>query len=742
MQQANAYPPESSLHHESSTSIERTDLPKPWAPFRLRQDIEYAETVVQGLMRRRVVDKQLNGMHSNWMVGGSNITSRSNDDLQVSLAAAREYTQRFEWGHVEVDYKGNMVPFDFPYRDPITWMRSLLQDETLSESIMWHSVRKTYHENGNEIRIIDEPNTADGWWDIDDELPEPDPHPHCFVPFHVWLDKGMVTKRVKKHPIVLRAAFLPWKIRNGSGNGGGVLLGFMPEIPDPDDPDDRNTQESDEFASFKRSVYQAVLGYIFHALLLLSCLGEAIKCGDTEIRVAHPGIFIVSLDAEEAANFECVKHARANHPCPNCLVGKCNLHKLNSSFEVRTIQAMRAVLRRVELASTKGEAERLLQEYGLHDTKHFMWEYRFTDPYLAYMYDLLHSDDLGKWGKHLWPKLLQILKEVKHGKSRLEKNMQRFPRWPKSKHFNKVSETEFADGQAFFDILKNSVVVHCIRAYQRLRIMAGMHVMTDVLPRSGVPPHDGPSPTSSLHPTRMERLQRFIREYGKQCDKLGDQYDKNFNFLKQHATVHLPSSIRYGGTTINSTTRIGEGFQQEIAQAYRLTNCRDTEKQIARHDETGEALAQIRMAVDEYDQKLQEESEDDSDWETEDEEDEDVESTVNREEDAALAREGGTLDHWALRSPFRAWTNSRFLEDELKATSLVKDFHAKLWSFLQRAVHGVNALDARLSIKIRSCRALYLRYQSEEDWSEAVDILRCSPKQAHSVPKPSRTVHA
>lgn len=107
------------------------------------------------------------------------------------------------------------------------------------------------------------------------------------------------------------------------------------------------------------------------------------------------------------------------------------------------------------------------------------------------------------------------------------------------------------------------------------------------------------------------------------------------------------------------------------------------------------------MAVDEYDQKLQEESEDDSDWETEDEEDEDVESTVNREEDAALAREGGTLDHWALRSPFRAWTNSRFLEDELKATSLVKDFHAKLWSFLQRAVHGVNALDARLSIKVR-----------------------------------------
>lgn len=94
---------------------------------------------------------------------------RTDQSMFPSLDA--EMCIQFEWGHVEVDYKGNMVPFDFPYRDPITWMRSLLQDETLSESIMWHSVRKTYHENGNEIRIIDEPNTADGWWDIDVRIP-------------------------------------------------------------------------------------------------------------------------------------------------------------------------------------------------------------------------------------------------------------------------------------------------------------------------------------------------------------------------------------------------------------------------------------------------------------------------------------------------------------------------------------------------------------------------------------------
>lgn len=44
------------------------------------------------------------------------------------------------------------------------------------------------------------------------------------------MDKGRVSKHVKKHPILLRAAFLPRKIRNCSGNGGGVLVGYMPVV--------------------------------------------------------------------------------------------------------------------------------------------------------------------------------------------------------------------------------------------------------------------------------------------------------------------------------------------------------------------------------------------------------------------------------------------------------------------------------------------------------------------------------
>jgi hypothetical protein len=40
----------------------------------------------------------------------------------------------------------------------------------------------------------------------------------------------MVTRRVKKFPMVLRPAWLPREVRNASGNGGGLLLGYMPIV--------------------------------------------------------------------------------------------------------------------------------------------------------------------------------------------------------------------------------------------------------------------------------------------------------------------------------------------------------------------------------------------------------------------------------------------------------------------------------------------------------------------------------
>ena len=51
-----------------------------------------------------------------------------------------------------------------------------------------------------------------------------------YILLHFWLDKGLVTWWVKKYPMILCVAWLPRNIRNASGNGGGILLGYMPIV--------------------------------------------------------------------------------------------------------------------------------------------------------------------------------------------------------------------------------------------------------------------------------------------------------------------------------------------------------------------------------------------------------------------------------------------------------------------------------------------------------------------------------
>lgn len=36
---------------------------------------------------------------------------------------------------------------------------------------------------------------------------------------------------------------------------------------------------------------------------------------------------------------------------------------------------------------------------------------RNSDPYQSYSYDTLHVDDTGKFGNHLWPLVLKVLKD-------------------------------------------------------------------------------------------------------------------------------------------------------------------------------------------------------------------------------------------------------------------------------------------------------------------------------------------
>ncbi|KAJ7858830.1 hypothetical protein B0H14DRAFT_3085032 [Mycena olivaceomarginata] len=198
----------------------------------------------------------------------------------------------------------------------------------------------------------------------------------------------------------------------------------------PADPSVRKTAKTLAFTKFKMQVYQHTFLFVkvvFPSLKAHSWNDEPLECWDGLIRVFHPSSFL-SMGKNRASTpsyFNACRAALANYPCPKCLMHHSELHCITKKFKVRTTATMKAVVDKASNALTKTEAEAILKNNVLHGIKHFLWGFRFLDPYAAYSYDTLHSDDLGKWGHHLWPLLLDngqsffdILKHVskKYGK--------------------------------------------------------------------------------------------------------------------------------------------------------------------------------------------------------------------------------------------------------------------------------------------------------------------------------------
>ncbi|KAJ6550186.1 hypothetical protein B0H19DRAFT_1298710 [Mycena capillaripes] len=662
---------------------------KSWAPFRTRADFEYAESVVLPNMPRKYVDKQLAGMQGNWSNSPSNITFRNYEHMEKSLAAARKYVVQFQKGEVKADFQGTTYTFEFQYRDPWQWMVDLLSDPTLSEHIQWYPAQKFVCKDGVEVRLFDEPYTGNKWWKIQNSLPHVPRMPHCYVPLSLWLDKGTVTKRVSKHPVLLRPLFLPSHIRNASGNGGGILFAYMVMPIDPADPSDRNAAQTLAWAQFKREVMHKVFKIIFAPLLGPAKHGESLTCGDDIQRVCYPGVPITSIDGEEACSVSACRAALASFPCPRCLVHHNDLNKICRTFPLRTTETMKQFYEDAIAAPTKAESERILQSVGLHATENFFWSLPNSDPYSANSYDLLHSDEGGKWGKHLWVLLLEVLKESGF-KGRLTMNMGKIPRWPNLKHFLNVTTEDYTDGQAFLDILKcilpcivqilpsDSALVHCIRFYQLYRFLIGLECITEDM---------------------IARLRKYMAKYEKYCKLVKDQYGKDFGYYKHHACTHVIPDIQDKGPPAGYSTRPGEGFHQEVKEAFNQTNFKNTDPQVlARIDENKEAFARIRMAIDECDAL----------------------HSVAPEEDDIFDEDASDVQ-WTLGSPLK-WTTAEQLQQDLKD----KNFAAKLCVFLNDFVVDL-PLQPHDVIEIKPHRCIRLKYQSCVNWTEKTDILRCNP---------------
>ncbi|KAJ6544709.1 hypothetical protein B0H10DRAFT_1970094 [Mycena sp. CBHHK59/15] len=216
--------------------------------------------------------------------------------------------------------------------------------------------------------------------------------------------------------------------------------------------------------------------------------------------------------------------------------------------------------------------------------------------------------------------------------SKFNVNMSNFLHWRDLKHLSSPTTIDYSDGQTFLDILKctlpcivqllppNSCLIRVIRIMTKVRIMLGLEVTVE---------------------THLELLDKFIAEYERICK-----------------TRHQP----------NQNTRVGEGFQQEIAAQYEKTNGKDAEHQPATRE---------KLIMDEN------------------------EETMVR-----------------LDMKFETCNCSNLL---------YRDFNIRLREYLAEYHPNYPVCDDE-NIQIEPCKVLYVEFQLKVDWNNGRDILRCNPK--------------
>lgn len=202
--------------------------------------------------------------------------------------------------------------------------------------------------------------------------------------------------------------------------------------------------------------------------------------------------------------------------------------------------------------------------------------------------------------------------------------------------------------------------------------------------------------------------------------------------------------IREKGTTDNFTTRTGEGFQQETAQAYEQTNMKNAEHQVSPclllwgaeiHiikmsviDEKQEAIACIRMAID--NNNLAESHLDALDDEELSDIDQDVDSQHwqfgSREGKKSNLRvmsaelQGEHEEYRRLEERVRDFVAHHLPEEAMRYEDDIYVSHCSIDQIYQEQfIYYIS--------QAQRYKCLSLKYQSKVDWTEMKDILRCNP---------------
>ncbi|KDR65883.1 hypothetical protein GALMADRAFT_81379 [Galerina marginata CBS 339.88] len=692
--------PENGTGSDSMLLPESVRSKQPWRPFRTRSDFEVAEVMLSAHMNQKQIEATIQLFNRVKGEGpgitGSDFTLVNAADLLLIWDQARQaHGSAFQKCSLKIPYKNRELEYTVWLLPLWDWCTELLLDTSLIYKFHWDAERiYKYNDEGKFERIIDEPWTADSWWNFQNTI-SGSAKPLCII---IYADKTRLSSfgTEKGYPVLARCANLPISIRNGNGVGGARLVGWLP-IPE----ELASETKKPGFINHKREIWHEAVSQIFKSIEAFTEFGTSLECADGVTRIIYPHILILSADYEEQVDMALVRGVKANYPCPICLVHKGELSNLSQTFELRTAAEMQVIWSAAQQMNAT-QRDEYLRGYGLRDVENTFWKLKYTDVHAALSWDRLHAYHSGIYRFHILQQLRDYVLESLDNKREAEVDIDfalaEMPRWPGLNHFKSLASMgQFADGTKFEDHAKLIIfasqhvltperspsgfsLLKIIRSYLELDMFASLTLQSE----------------STLEMGRQEllRFDACLTEY-KQHNP-----EKDWNAPKLHTHQHIFRDIMSKGVTRNYNTKPNEKMNGPLKTYYqRHTNFKNVASQILKVGMNDVIATIIRNNIGIFDELEDSSSEDEAEAET-------------------LQR----VTHGS-RMPT---VSIEHLENENARDAAFQNFRRKVNKFLANRFNREQVIIGR-DHEITPFRFLKARYASEANWALCADILRANP---------------
>ncbi|KAI5992667.1 hypothetical protein EDD15DRAFT_2388187 [Pisolithus albus] len=662
----------------------------PWYPFRSCLDFEFAELALEATLSKEQINHFLKLIKS---------ACCRRDSFTLN-----EYTDlRSTWRATYVQYNVNGKPCEFPvyHRSLLDWAFDLLKHPTMGPQFVFDAKRLFKFNGSTFVRFIDEPWTADEFWNLHSKLP-PDGK---LLPFILYADKAKLSSfgRQKGYPVVAWLANLLTWIWNGEGIGGGRVVGWLPIVKE-----DKEYSGKPRFANFKNAVWHESFKRILGTIEKESEMGCWVKCWDGLACHFFPVVLILSADYEEQAVMALVRGVKSNFPCPVCLIPRDDISKFPAQCKLRTSAGVIKVLQEARSQETTEKREQILMQQGLRDVDNAFFIVANTDVYRALSWDRLHANFVGKFGDHLWPELLRILdKGGRQVAARVEKNFSIMPRWHGLNHFDDALSISYTDGQKFEDLSKLVVfachdvlspvekegylLLRCLHAYIEFDLYTALELHMAHTLVAG-----------------REALVTF-----------NVLMQKNWNFPKNHMHMHVFDDIEAKGVTRNFSTKPNEKMHRLLKEKYqRHTNFKNVAEQILQVDHLELVSELIRCTITDYDMYTLA-----MEKNTRSPDDDDADEV--EQQDFFHVRLGSRVKHPLTLEAVeqRSITNKAFIRFQMK----LNEFLNRYFTAVGKTLPGGKRIQFQPNDQIMEFKYIKVNFESVVNWCQYMDHLRCNP---------------